>query len=247
MGTALDGKADKTAVNDGLALKADIPYVDDRIAEMVFGPPIDCSDLLTMYKGDTTLTESPPINAKGCTSLKDVFKDCSNLKTVGYIHCPNATSMRSMFQGCSSLTTIPSLDTSSVTNMAYMFYHCSSLTTIPPIDTSSVTYVGYMFEGCSVLTSVTFECDDVRPYVATMFYSTPIASGNGYIFVPDNLVQAYRTAEGWLTHASVIYGHSDKESMTSQVQQMAAMNIENKPTVEELQLMMQGSDEKELN
>ena len=68
----------------------------------------------------------------------------------------------------------------------------------------------YMFDNCPALTSVTFQCNDVRLYGGGMFDRTPIATGNGRIYVPDSLVQAYKTASGWSTHASVIYGHSAK-------------------------------------
>ena len=94
--------------------------------------------------------------------------------------------------------------------MAGMFYDCSSLTTVPLLDTSKVTNMYRMFYGCLSLTSVTFQCNDVRTYGTNMFLGTPIASGNGRIYVPDSLVQAYKTASGWSTHASVIYGHSAK-------------------------------------
>ena len=92
--------------------------------------------------------------------------------------------------------------------MSNMFRTCSSLTTIPALDISSVTSMGNMFEACSVLTSVTFQCNDVRPYGAGMFNGTKIL--NGGIYVPDNVVQAYKTASGWSSYASVIYGHSAK-------------------------------------
>ena len=65
------------------------------------------------------------------------------------------------------------------------------------------------------MTSVTFTGDVVPPYGTNMFLGTPIASGNGYIFVPDNLISAYRVATGWKNHADNILGHSDKERMTS--------------------------------
>ena len=203
-------KADKTEVNDALALKADKTYVEDKIIEIHFGPPIDCSALLTMYNGDTALICTPPINAKYCVSLREVFRNCPKLALVGDIHCPNVTDTAYMFYDCSSLKTIPSLNTSNVTNMSAMFYGCSSLTSVPILDTSKVTNMGTMFYGCSSLTSVTFQCADVRPYAGSMFYNTPIASGSGRIYVPDNLVQAYKTASGWSAHANVIFGHSDK-------------------------------------
>ena len=199
-------KADKTEVT----LKADKAYVDDKIIEILFGPPIDSSVLPTLYKNDATVTCTPIINAENCTSLRYVFKGCSKLTAVGGIHCPNVTDMASMFDGCTSLKMIPLLDTSSVVNMSGMFNGCTSLKMIPLLDISSVTAMSSLFQACTSLTSVTFQCVDVRPYGSSMFNGTPIASGNGRIYVPDNLVQAYKTASGWSTYASVIYRHSDK-------------------------------------
>ena len=247
-----------TATQTALDLMADKAYVDDKIIEIHYGPPIDCSVLLTLFKNDATLICTPAINAENCTSLSNVFDGCSKLSSVGGIHCPNATNMGnmfrgctalkmppaldtsmvtymvcmfydcsalklipaldtskvtdmgSMFYGCSALKLIPALDTSMVMSMRFMFYNCSSLQMTPALDTSMVTSMGHMFYNCSSLTSVTFQCADVRPYGTNMFYNTPIASGNGRIYVPDSLVQAYKTASGWSTHASVIYGHSAK-------------------------------------
>ena len=176
--TELALKADKT----GLALKADKTELGSLIAPLL--PPVDCNAILTMYKNNTSITASHLINAENCTSLASVFYGCTNLATVRYIYCPNVTTMYEMFRNCSSLTTIPLLDTSKATDM------------------------GYMFRNCGALTSVTFQCNGVRPYGSNMFTGTPIASGSGRIYVPDNLVQAYKTASGWSAHASVIYGHS---------------------------------------
>ena len=230
--TELALKADKAEVNNALALKADKTELVFLLAPLF--SPVNCTEILTMYKNNTSITSSPLINATNCTSLAGVFYGCTNLATVEHIICANATNMfemfsncsslttipaldtakvtymGSMFRGCSSLTTIPALDTAKVTDMESMFRGCSSLTTIPLLNISSVTSMRYMFLECSSLTSVTFQCDYVSPYGPNMFHSTPIASGNGRIYVPDNLVQAYKTASGWSAHASVIYGHSDK-------------------------------------
>ena len=208
----------------------------------VLPPAVSCAELLTMYKGDTTLTETPVINATGCTSLKEVFKGCTNLKTVKYIHTPNVTNMYGTFRACPSLTSIPEMDTSNVTNMYGTFRGCSSLTSIPELDTSSVTSMYYMFNGCSSLTSVTFIGDVVPPYSSSMFTATPIASGNGYIFVPDNMVDAYKGASGWSNHASVIRGIGEKDTLQSNIS-MYNMQIKETPTMfamtehEELEMM----------
>ena len=120
------------------------------------------------------------------------------------------TFMQYMFHDCSSLTSAPEMDTSNVTNMNTMFRGCSSLTTSPPLNVNSVTDMGNMFRECSSLTSVTFTGNVVPPYGSSMFNDTPIASGNGNIFVPDNLVSAYKAASGWSNHASIIKGISEK-------------------------------------
>ena len=37
-----------------------------------------------------------------------------------------------------------------------------------------------------------------------MFYNTAIENGTGYIYVPDSLVDSYKTATNWSTYASQI-------------------------------------------
>jgi hypothetical protein len=41
------------------------------------------------------------------------------------------------------------------------------------------------------------------------FSNTPIASGTGYIYVPDDLVDRYKQATNWSTYASQIKGISE--------------------------------------
>ena len=215
--------------------------------EPVLPPAVNCAELLTMYKGDLTLTETPVINATGCTSLFEVFKGCTNLKTVKYIHAPNVTNMQYTFYGCSSLTTVPEMDTSNVTNISYMFSGCSSLTSVPDLDLDGIDKIFVnrtrnMFNGCSSLTSVTFTGDGVPPYGTAMFYNTPIQSGNGYIFVPDELVDEYKSADGWSARASVIRGISEKDTLQSNIS-MYNMQVKENPTMfamreeEELEMM----------
>jgi len=46
---------------------------------------------------------------------------------------------------------------------------------------------------------------------AGAFTNTPIVSGIGYIYVPDNLVDSYKTATNWSTYASQIKPISELE------------------------------------
>jgi len=186
------------------------PELLDNLITMSM-PVVNCDTLSTMYKGNTSLTETPRINAMNCTNFFMVFKGCSNLTTVQHIFAPKASDMESMFEGCSSLTSVPALDTRKANVMRRMFYNCSSLSSVT-LDISAVNSTSRaekMFYGCTSLTSVTFT-GKRSPYGTDMFTGTPIASGQGSIFVPDDLVDEYKSAAGWSAHASVIKGISEK-------------------------------------
>ena len=143
------------------------------------------------------------------------------------------TSAKYMFSGCEGLTTIPQLDFSRVTEASSMFYNCTRLTTIPQLDFSRVTITGSMFYGCTSLTTLDFSniktigasfaqgASSLSTLIirnpttlatlgnANAFSGTPIASGTGYIYVPDGLVDSYKQATKWSTYASQIKGLSE--------------------------------------
>ena len=108
-------------------------------------------------------------------SMKNV---CPNLRTV---NLPNVTSIDdSVFSGCTKLTSI---------------------------DLPNVTSIGIAtFQGCSSLTKIIIGTDsDICTLKSTnAFRDTPIASGMGYIYVPDDKVDTYKSANDWSTYASQI-------------------------------------------
>lgn len=111
---------------------------------------------------------------------------------------------------------------------SYAFYHCGGLESIDFPDCLS-TIQSFAFARCSSLTSVTtgknmysieekaFEsCAKMTALVIrntsrvvilrgpNAFSDTPIASGTGYIYVPDALVDKYKAATNWSTYAARI-------------------------------------------
>ena len=152
----------------------------------------------------------------GCSSLtsidfpnvtdsieEDAFAGCSSLTS---INLPNATNIGSnrLFAGCSSLT---SVSFPHATSIGYMcFYRCSSLT---GVNIPTVTYIGsYAFSNCTSLMSIVLQNETK---VATLsstnaFDSTPIQTSvdSGFIYVPDSLVDSYKTATNWSTFADKI-------------------------------------------
>ena len=113
----------------------------------------------------------------------------------------------------------------------YAFYGCKYLTSI--VCSSAVMVQPYAFANCTKLASADFgvsiesfgECafnsdsalktvvirnpnKVVNPSttngVPNGFNNTPIASGTGYIYVPDSLVDSYKAATKWSTYAAQI-------------------------------------------
>ena len=92
----------------------------------------------------------------------------------------------------------------------YAFAYCSRLATA---EFSNVTYVGIgAFGYCTHLTAVIIKASQI-PNISMNaggpFYASGIASGTGYIYVPDDLVDDYKAAEGWSTYANQIKGISE--------------------------------------
>ena len=62
----------------------------------------------------------------------------------------------------------------------------------------------YAFDSSGSLTTFIVRTDAVPPAGANVFNGTPIASGTGYIYVKDALVDAFKAATNWSTYASQI-------------------------------------------
>ena len=177
--------------------------------------------------GDDVLTDS--IITRTIAEIQDnnlgsigynAFRNCSKLTTVNFpvttniysyafyncialtaVNFPVITSIPTYaFCRCSSLTTA---DFPAVTNIGdYAFQNCSELTTV---DFPVATSIGYsVFHTCSKLTTLIIRnIENVATLSNTnAFINTPIASGTGYIYVPRDLVDTYKSATNWSTHAA---------------------------------------------
>ena len=134
----------------------------------------------------------------GVTSLENAFINWLSLEEVTCKIPDGVTNMNSTFYGCTSLVTAPEIP-NSVTNMNSTFYGCSSLVNAPEIP-SSVTSMDYTFSGCTSLKEVTFLHTTPLTYSSTLRYCQKLES----IYVPDESVDAYKTATGWSEFADKI-------------------------------------------
>ena len=83
-----------------------------------------------------------------------------------------------------------------------MFRKCEMLSTANFTVVRSIGTQAFYSSGITSLTLgsntvVTLENPDA-------FYFTPIEEGSGYIYVPSNLVNSYKTADGWSVYANQI-------------------------------------------
>lgn len=183
-------------------------------------PESGTTDIGSQFEGCTALTDiSMDALKHGSTCM---FRNCTALKSVSFpaLLFPGD----SMFQGCTALT---SVNLPEMTNTDWSFLSkCSNLTKVSlPVCATISGY--YLFAACANLaavcigTSLTTVCSLSSP---DAFEYSPIAgskgdsfsyagaSGNfavdGYIYVPDNLVDAYKTATNWSVYADRIKGIS---------------------------------------
>lgn len=87
----------------------------------------------------------------------------------------------------------------------YAYAYCNNLTTVDFKDESNaLSLAHHLFYGCTSLEKVIIRTPMQSTIGEGVFDNTLIASGSGYIYVHDSLVDTLKTAENWSTYASQI-------------------------------------------
>ena len=177
------------------------------------------TNMISMFYQCKQLTTIPLIDTSLVTQMTSLFLGCSKLTTIPLLDTSNVTNMSYMFSNCNSLTTIPLLNTSKVTNMVSMFENCNKLTTIDithmKITSSSAT--SYFAGSCYSLTKLIIRNMDTIPPLNTSAFQScfhftgtadreynPQGLKDGRIYVPDDKLDALKTASGWSTYSDII-------------------------------------------
>lgn len=127
------------------------------------------------------------------------FCFCQNLASVTMQKAKSIEA--SAFNGCPSLTEVNIPLIKNIASSA--FISCG----IKQIDLSSIVSLGAtVFRGCTKLDTVIIrrEAGACTLAATNSFTDTPIASGTGFIYVPDNLVEQYKSATNWAAYADQI-------------------------------------------
>lgn len=181
----------------------------------------DCTGLTSF--GDVS------INGKMSSIPAETFSGCTNLTTVDFskrlftngigsrafylCHKLNFEEIRAnsiakeAFYNCYGITGTINLNSGFYQHIDELaFAHCYNLEKV----ITKATSIGVeAFTGCSKLTSfIIYQSDKVAtPLISTndmssVFKDTPIAKGEGYIYVPSSMLSQYQTSDIWAAYAS---------------------------------------------
>ncbi len=142
-----------------------------------------------------TKLDLPNVTSIGNSAMQN----CISLTS---LDLPNVTSIgNSAMRNCISLTSLDLLNVTSIGNSAIR--NCISLTSL---DLPNVTSIGNgAMLSCTSLAKLKIGANQVVTLSNTnALQGTQIAAGKGYIYVPDNLVESYKTATNWSVYASQI-------------------------------------------
>lgn len=132
------------------------------------------------------------------------FALCNKLKSIQLSTCKQIS--QHCFNGCKELTVcdIPL----AIEIGGYAFCNC---VTMEKLEFPSATKLEAMaFLNCTKLNALILSKREIATLAAiNAFNGTPIQKGTGYIYVPDDLVDQYKTATNWSNYASQIRAIED--------------------------------------
>ena len=165
------------------------------------------------------LTTIPPINTSLVTNMNYMFSSCESLISIPQIDTSKVTNFQGMFGSCSKLTTIPQIDTSNATYMSFMFAYCKNLTTIDitHMNITSTSSTNNFAQNCYSLTKLIIRNMPKIPALNSNAFTNcyhftgttnatynPQGLKDGRIYVPDDKVDALKTATNWSVYSDII-------------------------------------------
>ena len=172
-----------------------------------------------MFNGCRSLITIPQLETSNVFDMGYMFGYCDKLITIPQLNTSNVTNMDYVFYNCSELITIPQLNTSKVTSMSNMFYGCSKLTTIDitHMNITSNSNSNWFALNCNSLTKLIIRNMTAIPPLNSNAFNgcyhctgttnvtyNPQGLKDGRIYVPDDKVDALKTATNWSVYADII-------------------------------------------
>ncbi len=198
-------------------------YIENCSAlESVNLSSLESLERANLFRNCPSLTSVSLPNLKTVGSSWRIFRECSALEE---IYLPKVEKVGGIavreFVLCTSLKAVylpvatyinfaidlTSLETVNVPLCETIGGSCfKNDTALETLNFPCVTSIGTeAFSGCTSLTTIIFGAETVATLDnSNAFTNTPVASGTGYIYVPDELVNDYKAAQNWSTYANQI-------------------------------------------
>lgn len=183
-------------------------------------PEIDkfiTGELTEIYNDRVTTLSAYAMRPISASVLKLSFPNVVKCNTSIYgcakateVYLPKVTSISNQeFQGCTKLYIV---EIPNVTRLEPNTF--SSCKELEKLEFNNLTYIANSaFSGCTAFKTLILRGDSVCQLAGTApyFKDTLIASGSGYVYVKDELVEEYKVATNWSTIASQIKPLSELE------------------------------------
>ena len=171
-------------------------YLEDRKIGTLVSTEITKVRYRALYKRESLIS----IDLPKCTTVDEcAFENCTSLENVNLPEC--TTVDMSAFSHCEKLQNVNIPKCTIIES--FTFEYCN----FKKIDLNVVEKIGYgAFKNCKLLECVKLlNTEKVCVLVdKRAFRETLIESGNGYIYVPDKLIEQYKTATNWSVFANQI-------------------------------------------
>ena len=195
-------------------------YSGTSVNELIsYNDTANVTTMSYMFYYCTNLTTIPQFDTSKVKNMSNMFDYCHKLTTIPQLNTSNATNMKYMFNTCINLTTIPQFNTSKVTDMSNMFYNCYKLTKIDitHMNITSTSYNGSFAYNCYSLTKLIIRNMNSIPALSSNAFNNcyhftgttnetynPQGLKDGRIYVPDDKVDALKTATNWSKYSDII-------------------------------------------
>ena len=171
-------------------------YLEDRKIGTLVSTEITKVRYRALYKRESLIS----IDLPKCTTVDEyAFENCTSLENVNLPEC--TTVDMSAFSHCEKLQNVNIPKCTIIES--FTFEYCN----FKKIDLNVVEKIEYgAFKNCKLLECVKLlNTETVCVLVdKRAFRETLIESGNGYIYVPDKLIEQYKTATNWSVFANQI-------------------------------------------
>ena len=159
------------------------------LKELTCKIPNSVNNIEFTFNGCTSLVTSPEIPS-GVTSMFGTFQHCKSLVNAPSVIPNSVINMNSTFNGCKGLVNAPEIP-SGVKDM-WAAFESTNIVIAPDIP-SGVKDVSWIFANCQSLKEVTFLMTTPLSYSMVVTNCPSLET----IYVPDESVDAYKTATGW--------------------------------------------------